>query len=802
MNKTELYSSLFAAYVLAYPEKTKQICQKEFNKKWNKMKGEENLFAEGEAWLQNLKLTAKTKKNARQMFWNKQTLQVISNPEKTASSSVVAPIPLQFEADSEQFKEKDDESNSAATSSTVVRKAIVQEGLEKEISLINADLVGLLSRQSAGFLSDQQEIELKAKKRKLDELKVRLKKKQDDAKRSKKSRDDRKKREEAACEKDPGLRDLLKLKRKAAGRPRIEDDQPLLLESIINIAFHGSAAHEKRQSDVYRSIKTLDELTKQLNNDGFKIKRGAVYLRLLPKRSSSIEGKRHVKTVPVKLIRARNDHHSSHVDGRFCTSTIRHLEEISSVLGPNEVCFVSQDDKARVPIGKTAANKQSPMLMHVEYKVSLPDHDWVIAAQHKLIPSVYAGIAIKKDGLGNPESVGYSGPTYIAIRSGKHSSSTAYAHGFDFEKLLELPEFDSITKNEYDKSVKPVFIVTVDGGPDENPRYQKVIDVAIHHFCQQNLDVFIVATNAPGRSAFNRVERKMAPLSKELSGLILPHDHFGTHLDEQGRTIDDEKEKENFKFAGQTLAEIWSDVIIDSYPVVAKYVDPDSESELKPERLVSKDETWFANHVRTSQYCTQIVKCFDETCCSKPRSSYFSLIPGRFLTPPIPLIQSENDGLKAPERSESETNHKFAPLFISQNLKLDQILPRSTRNFKVLPYDLFCPSVQSQLSERCCKECSLYFASKVMLKKHISVHKTARVPVIPRVRPLRVAAKRQRELMAIIAHSENGPEDAEWIDEDLLDVQGMEIPSSESNRRTLPVVSLEQHFRSRWAEED
>ncbi|KAI9556025.1 hypothetical protein GHT06_018591 [Daphnia sinensis] len=559
--------------------------------------------------------------------------------------------------------------------------------------------------------------------------------------RADKSRDDRKKRQDAACEKDPGLRDLLKLKRKAYGRPRIEDDQPFLLESIINIAFHGSAAHEKRQSDVYRSVKTLDDLTKQLNNDGFKIKRGAVYLRLLPRRSSSIEGKRHVKTVPVKLIRARNDHHSSHVDGRFCTSTIRHLEEISSVLGPNEFC-------------STAANKQSPMLMDVEYKVSLPDHDWVIAAQHKLIPSVYAGITIKKDGLGNPESVGYSGPTYIAIRSGKHSSSsTAYAH-----------EFDSITKNDCDKSVKPVFIVTVDGGPDENPRYQKVIDVAIHHFSQQNLDVFTVATNAPGRSAFNRVERKMAPLSKELSGLILPHDHFRTHLDDQGRTIDDEKEKKNFLFAGQTLAEIWSDVVIDSFPVVAKYVDPDSESELKPESLVSKDETWFANHVRTSQYCLQIVKCFDETCCSKIRSSYFSLIPGRFLPPPIPLIQSENDGLKAPERSESETNHKFAPLFISQNLNLDRILPRTSRNFK------------SQLSERCCKECSLYFASKVMLKNHSSMHKTAKIPVIPRIRPLRVAAKRQRELMAIIAHSENDPEEAEWIHEDLLDVQGIEIP--------------------------
>lgn len=40
-----------------------------------------------------------------------------------------------------------------------------------------------------------------------------------------------------------------------------------------------------------------------------------------------------------------------------------------------------------------------------------------------------------------PDVVGYSGFTYIAIRSGKHSSSTALAHGMDFEKLLCIPEF-------------------------------------------------------------------------------------------------------------------------------------------------------------------------------------------------------------------------------------------------------------------------------------------------------------------------------------------------------------------------
>ena len=135
----------------------------------------------------------------------------------------------------------------------------------------------------------------------------------------------------------------------------------------------------------------------------------------------------------------QNDH-AKHVDGEFCTATITHLEELSSILGPKEVCFISQDDKCRVPIGVTAANKRSPLLMHVEYRISLPDYDCVvyrIMTGHKLIPSVYAGIRIMPDGLGNKEAVSYSGSTYIAIRSGKHSS-TAVSHSLDFERLLHL----------------------------------------------------------------------------------------------------------------------------------------------------------------------------------------------------------------------------------------------------------------------------------------------------------------------------------------------------------------------------
>eukprot|EP00731_Ephydatia_muelleri_P015818 Em0009g242a len=224
---------------------------------------------------------------------------------------------------------------------------------------------------------------------------------------------------------------------KTPGRPILEAQQPEFLEAIVQIAFYGSAVHDRRRDEVIRSVKTLDELSSALLERGFKLSRSGLYLRLLPKNSSSIEGKRHRTTVPVKLIRAQNSAHAHHIDSHFCTATNRALESLASMLGLQEVFFGSFDDKARVPIGLTAAHKQAPLIMQMEYKVALPDHDWVVAAKHKLIPSVYAAINIKPDCLGSPESITYSGPTYIAIRSGKHSTSTAYSHGLDFQKAVQ-----------------------------------------------------------------------------------------------------------------------------------------------------------------------------------------------------------------------------------------------------------------------------------------------------------------------------------------------------------------------------
>ena len=64
----------------------------------------------------------------------------------------------------------------------------------------------------------------------------------------------------------------------------------------------------------------------------------------------------------------------------------------------------------------------------------------------------------------------------------------------------------------------------------------------------------------------------MYHLSKELSGVILPVDTFGTHLN-NGLTVDEELEERNFEAAGGVLAEIWSKLVIDGHPVRSEYVN-------------------------------------------------------------------------------------------------------------------------------------------------------------------------------------------------------------------------------------
>ena len=119
-------------------------------------------------------------------------------------------------------------------------------------------------------------------------------------------------------------------------------------------------------------------------------------------------------------------------------------------------------------------------------------------------------------------------------------------------------------------------IVAVDEGPDENSRYEKTVNCLIKHFVENDLDAFFLATNAPDSSAFNPVERRMVKLNKELSGGILKHDKFGSHLDTKDVTVDKDLELKNFEYDRRTLIEIWSGLVIDENSVVAEFIKDDA----------------------------------------------------------------------------------------------------------------------------------------------------------------------------------------------------------------------------------
>ena len=118
--------------------------------------------------------------------------------------------------------------------------------------------------------------------------------------------------------------------------------------------------------------------------------------------------------------------------------------------------------------------------------------------------------------------------------------------------------------------------------------------------------------------------------------------------------------------------------------------------------------------VKTSEYFTQIVKCFDHKCCSPYRSSYYHVIPSRFLPPPSPLIQVKGV-LKVPEPNTVDAIAKFYVTFCFDLIAMEKLLPQNAR---VFPNNLYCPSLQPLLSSRMCSECGLYFATKIKFKKN------------------------------------------------------------------------------------
>ena len=204
---------------------------------------------------------------------------------------------------------------------------------------------------------------------------------------------------------------------------------------------------------------------------------------------------------------------------------------------------------------------------------NLPDHDFPTAAGNKISPVGYMVLESKfpsdtmtEDELGRKHYIfPRSGESHIVNTVQKFHPLTIQTHVNDLTPLL---------RSRAEKG-KTLAVLIVDGGPDWNPRSWAVWLYLTRLFRDSNLDLLCSTSYAPGHSAYNPIEHLWAPLSKQLTGVILPDRLDGevppskqTNLSAEQRR---RKEGDVFDVAMATLNEYWDGSQFDGHRVNCRY---------------------------------------------------------------------------------------------------------------------------------------------------------------------------------------------------------------------------------------
>ena len=184
-----------------------------------------------------------------------------------------------------------------------------------------------------------------------------------------------------------------------------------------------SATGDWRRMECLRTVTNLDDLHLELKNLGFTLSRSAKYLWFLPRRGNTSKGYGHLQTVPIKLTRPEINLSKRNKDRMFAKSFMDDLINVCKFFGPQSVLLLLNGNKEKVPLGLATASLQAPILMHREYKVRLPVHNFVVGVRHTLIPSLL-----------------YSWNIFIRIHCSKHDSSSTYTHAYYSSQAIYLKD--------------------------------------------------------------------------------------------------------------------------------------------------------------------------------------------------------------------------------------------------------------------------------------------------------------------------------------------------------------------------
>ncbi|POG78579.1 hypothetical protein GLOIN_2v1766467 [Rhizophagus irregularis DAOM 181602=DAOM 197198] len=139
------------------------------------------------------------------------------------------------------------------------------------------------------------------------------------------------------------------------GRPSFLINEPNLLENMHNSIEFVAADHKRRKEVIkVRTIKHLRE--KMEENYGIYMANSTTQNYLQPRHSNTKEAKRHHHPAQIRLAAVGRNEMSDHVDEHYCLASIKGIKSFALAFSQN-VVLISQDDKAKVPLGISAVGK-------------------------------------------------------------------------------------------------------------------------------------------------------------------------------------------------------------------------------------------------------------------------------------------------------------------------------------------------------------------------------------------------------------------------------------------------------------
>ncbi|CAG8837901.1 5573_t:CDS:2, partial [Gigaspora margarita] len=159
----------------------------------------------------------------------------------------------------------------------------------------------------------------------------------------------------------------------------------------------------------------------------------------------------------------KSDYPNSH----YCLASVKSIQKFATTFH-NYSIIISQEDKSKVPLGILAVGQTFKSIETINELVSIFDHDFLLGRKMKLISSIYLLI--------NPNDTNDSfrlGHLTIYIQPEYFVDTTALTHMADLISIMNLEDHDKVICIE--EKIKLLWVLLVDGKPDENPKHLKNI---------------------------------------------------------------------------------------------------------------------------------------------------------------------------------------------------------------------------------------------------------------------------------------------------------------------------------------